>query len=172
MNMRKREPEGIALVTAMLVSLAISLLILSTLYFVVHSTALSGSGKRYATAVEAADGSVEVMKNAIKLLLSGEPVDDLPIEDEDPPCLLGAVMNENSTCTVALTLPATGFLKDYSVRITVMRLHSSALPGSTLQFPPAGGGIPASATYFRINSVASGAGGSRAETSALYRHVS
>jgi hypothetical protein len=159
--------KGVALVMALVISLAVSLLIISTIYFIIQSTNISGAGKRYATASEAADGSVEVMKDAVSLILMGEPVSSLPIVDAAAPCLVDSVLNENESCTVALTLPGDGLFTRYSASLTVTRLFTSPA-GSRVEFARAGSG---DAVYFRINTVVTGPAGARAETTALYRHV-
>jgi hypothetical protein len=161
--------KGIALVIALMISLAVMILIISTLYFVTQSASMSGAGKRYATASEAADGAVEVMKDAVNLVLVGEPVDSLPIEDSDPPCLLNAVFSDNLSCTTTLTLPGT--VDDFNASIVITRLYSSPIPGGRIEFARSGGGAPTTAIYYRINTVVTGKGGTRAETSALYRYA-
>ena len=159
--------QGIALVSALMISLAVMILILSTLYFVTQSTSMSGAGKRYATASEAADGAVEVMKDAVNLILAGESAGSLPIADNDPPCLLDAVFSDNLSCTTTLTLPGT--VDDFNASIIIMRLYSAPIPGGRIEFARAGGGAPTTAIYYRINTIVTGTGGTRAETSALYR---
>ena len=166
-----KEERGVALVAALMISLSVMLLIVSTVYFVLHSTSMSGAGKRYVTASEAADGAVEVMKDSIHLIIMGEPVSSLPIVDSSPPCLVDSVLSEQTSCTTSLTLPGSSLFSDYNAQITVMRLYASWLPGSRLEFARAGGGAPTTAVYFRINTVVKGPGGTRAETSALYRYV-
>jgi hypothetical protein len=160
--------KGIALVSALVISLAVMLLIISTLYFVTQSTSMSGAGKRYATASEAADGAVEVMKDAVNRVLVGEPVDSLPIEDNDPPCLLNAVFSDDQSCTTTLTLPGT--VGDFNASIIITRLYSSPIPGGRIEFARSGGGAPTTAIYYRINTIVTGKSGTRAETSALYRY--
>ncbi|MFZ3137709.1 MAG: hypothetical protein WA126_10015 [Thermodesulfovibrionales bacterium] len=166
-----KEERGVALVAALMISLSVMLLIVSTVYFVLHSTSISGAGKRYATASEAADGAVEVMKDSIHPIIMAEPVSSLPIVDSSPPCLVDSVLSEGTSCTTTLTLPGSSLFSDYNAQITVMRLYTSSLPGSRLDFPLAGGGAPTTAVYFRINTLVKGPGGARAETSALYRYV-
>ena len=68
-------------------------------------------------------------------------------------------------------MTSSSLFNDYNAQITVMRLYTSWLPGSRLEFPLAGGGAPTTAVYFRINTLVKGPGGTRAETSALYRYV-
>ncbi len=83
--------NGVALVAALVITLAVAVLTIGTLYVVTQSTAMSGAGKRYATASEAADGSIEVMKAAIQLLANGEPAASLPIVDSGPGCFVDCV---------------------------------------------------------------------------------
>jgi hypothetical protein len=164
--------RGVALVAALVITLAVSVFIIGTLYVVTQSTMMSGAGKRYATASEAADGSIEVMKASIQLIASGEPVTSLPIVDSNPACLVDAVLfKENEPCTTTLTLPASDFFSSYSANITVTRLYASPLPGNRLEFPKSGGGPSSTALYYRINAIVTGQGGTRAETTALYRYV-
>jgi hypothetical protein len=167
-----KDESGIALVSALLVSLSVMLLVMSTLYFVTQATNMSGAGKRYATASEAADGAVEVMKDAVNLILAGEPVSSLPVKDAMPPCLADSILfNENVDCSTTLTLPGSGLFDDYKAGMTVTRLYTASLPGSRTEFARAGGGAPTTAIYFRISTVVTGAGSTRAETTALYRYV-
>jgi hypothetical protein len=158
--------RGIALVSALLISLAIMCLIIATIYFLIVSTGIAGAGKRYATASEAADGAVEVMKNAVNLLMTGEPASSLPLIDNDPPCLIDSVIEGKLSCTVSLSLPGPG-LNNYKAAITVARLYASDLPGSGMDFISKKG----PAVFYRINTVVAGPGSTRAETTALYRYV-
>jgi Tfp pilus assembly protein PilX len=165
--------RGVALVAALVITLAVSVLVIGTLYVVTQSTMMSGAGKRYATASEAADGSIEVMKASIRLIASGEPVTSLPIVDADPACLADAVLSrDNQPCATTLTLPGNDLFVSYSAKITLTRLYVSALPGNRLEFPRSGGGPSSTAIYYRINAIVTGPGGARAETTALYRYVS
>ena len=159
--------RGVALVMALVISLAVSLLIISTIYFIIQSTNMSGAGKRYETASEAADGAVEVMKDAVSLILMGEPVSSLPIVDADTPCLVDSILNENKSCTVFLTLPGDSLFTRFSAGISVTRLYTTSV-GSRIEFARSGSG---DAVYFRINTVVTGPGGARAETTSPYRHV-
>jgi hypothetical protein len=164
--------RGVALVAALVIALAVSVLIIGTLYVVTQSTVMSGAGKRYTTASEAADGSIEVMKAAIQLIAKGESVSSLPIIDSNPPCLVEAILfEENVPCTTTLTLPGSELFSNYEAQITLMRLYASPLPGSRIEFPKSGVGLPSTAIYYRISAIVSGPGSTRAETSALYRYV-
>lgn len=167
---RFRNEKGIALVMALVISLVVMLIITGVLYFIIQSTTMSGAGKRYATAAEAADGAVEVMKDTINLIMVGESVSyitsTLPVVDAATPCLLDAVLTENQICTTTITLPGT--VSGFTATVVFERLYSSTLPGGRLEFAR-GGGAPTTGIYYRINTVVAGAGGTRAETTALYR---
>lgn len=170
-NSKLRNERGIALVMALVISLVVMLIITGVLYFIIQSTTMSGAGKRYATAAEAADGAVEVMKDTINLIMVGESVSyitsTLPVVDAATPCLLDAVLTENQICTVTITLPGT--VRGFTATVVFERLYSSTLPGGRLEFAR-GGGAPTTGIYYRINTVvAADAGGTRAETTALYR---
>lgn len=165
-NSKFRNEKGIALVIALVISLVVMLIIVGVLYFITQSTTMSGAGKRYATASEAADGAVEVMKDAVNLMMVGEPASSLPIVDGTPPCLLNAVLTENQICRTTITLP--GMVSGFTATVVIERLYSSTLPGGRLEFAR-GGGAPTTGIYYRINTVVAGAGGTSAETTALYR---
>jgi len=159
--------EGIALVLALIISLVVMFLIISTVYFVTLSTSMSGAGKRYSTVAEAADGAVEVMKNAVNLMMAGEPVSSLPIADGSPPCLIESIIEGTKSCTAELILPGADFFTAYKAGITVTRLYSMDAPGTSIDFLNKKG----SAVYYRINTVVTGPAGTRAETSVLYRYA-
>ena len=163
--------KGVALVLTLILSLAGLVLATGLIYFLVQSIAMSGAGKRYTTASEAADGAVEVMKDAINLVIMGEAVSSLPIVDpNDPACLADSILNEEKSCTTTLTLPGENLFTDWQANVTVTRLYSASIPGSKIEFARSGG-APTTAIYFRINTVVTGPGNARAETSALYRYT-
>lgn len=167
LSLKRLNESGIALVMALIIGLAVLALATGIIYFVIQSTGMSGAGKRYATASEAADGAVEVMKDSINLVMMGESVSLLPLVDSSPPCLVDAIFTDNQRCTNTLTLP--GVVGNYNATIVLTRLYSSAIPGGRIEFSRAGGGAPTTAIYYRINTVVTGPNGTRAETSALYR---
>ena len=162
-----RTDDGIALVIALIISLVVMFLIISTVYFVTLSTSMSGAGKRYATVSEAADGAVEVMKDAINLMMAGEPVDALPIADSEPPCLVDSIIEGTAKCTACLVLPGADFSTAYKANITVMRLYSVDAPGTSIDFLDKKG----TSVYYRINTTVTGPAGTKAETSVLYRYA-
>lgn len=176
MNNRKRShrtaatQKGIALVMALIITLVVFLLVATTIYVVTNSTAMSGAGKRYASASEAADGAVEVMKDAINLLMYGEPVNNLT-NFQNTTGLTDAISTNNKPVTVTLKLDGTSLFTTYNAVITVERLYVKALPGGRLEFARSAGGSGGTAVYFRINAVVTGPNKTQAETSAMYRFV-
>jgi len=164
-----RNQSGIALLMALIITVVVFLMVGSTMYMITQSTSISGAGKRYATASEAADGSVEVMKDAINLLLYGEPVTNLPLGNTGN--LVNAITELNQPTTVSINLPASAFFSKYTASITVERLAVRALPGGRLEFARSAGGAGGTAIFYRISTVVTGPGNTKAETTALYRFV-
>jgi len=161
--------SGIALVMALIITLVVFLMVGSTMYMITQSTSISGAGKRYNTASEAADGSVEIMKDAINLLLYGEPVGNLPLANTSN--LVNAITELNQPTTVSLNLSGTALFSKYAAEITVERLAVRALPGGRLEFARSAGGAGGTAIFYRISTVVTGPGNTKAETTALYRFV-
>jgi hypothetical protein len=175
LKVQRLNEKGVALVMALIIGLAVLVIATGIIYFIIQSTIMSGAGKRYTTASEAADGAVEVMKDGINLILMAESIGTLlnttcnegyPLDD-----LYDAVLTENLPCTVTLNLPGTAPFTDYNATITVERLYSATIPGGRIEFARAGGGAPTTGVYFRINTVVTGPGGTTAESSALYRYT-
>jgi Tfp pilus assembly protein PilX len=161
--------RGIALVMALIITLVVFLLIMSTVYVTTTSTKISGAGKRYASASEAADGAVEVMKDAINLTTYGEQISALPLTNTSG--LATALSQINSPTKVTLNLSGTSLFQTYTAEIVVERLYSQAIPGGRLEFARSAGGSGGTAVYYKINAVVTGPNNSRAETTALYRFV-
>lgn len=158
--------NGIALVTALVISLVVMLLISGTIYFLIISTGIAGAGKRYSTAEEAADGAVKIMEDVINLLMIGDKIEDLPISDNSS-CLVKSIIVGDKECTVSLILPGTEIFKPYNADITVKRLYSIQSPGSDLDFTKSKG----SSVFYRINTIVTGPDAAKAETTVLYRYV-
>jgi len=64
-DMGHKNEKGIALVTALLLTLIGLAIILAAVYFVIQGTKMSGFQKKYATALEASHGGVEIVTNEI-----------------------------------------------------------------------------------------------------------
>jgi len=170
-----KNQRGVALITALLMSLVIMAMVTGTLYFVTQSTKMTGAGKRYATAQDAADGTIDLMKDVINFTIWGgditqeDGLKDIIVEKvPSNPCLAKAVIiNPGLTCTVDITLP--GEIGDFNAEVTLERLFSKTLPGGRLEFAQSAGGAPSNAVFFRISTEVKGPGNTTAENSALYR---
>ena len=168
-----KKSRGIALVTALIITLVVFMLIMSTIYMITSSTTKSGAGKRYATAQEAADGAVEVMKDSIGLVLLNTPVSSLTYLTVASGNLTTTIVEGGpaNVSTVNIILPGTELTNYYKATVTIERLYSRALPGSRVEFARSGSGVGGTAVYFRISTVVTGPNNTKAETTALYRYV-
>jgi hypothetical protein len=70
MKKKLANENGIALITALLISVAIMALVLGVLYFIMQSTSMSGAGN--AVPAAAADG--QKLKDSINMTMWGEPI--------------------------------------------------------------------------------------------------
>lgn len=175
--------HGVALITALLISVAIMALITGTLLMIDRSTRVSGAGKAYNTAEEAADGAVNIMKDVVNLSMWGELSADVfptatdPADGVDKPaCASGstevflhnAALNDGSICITSINLPGT-LDTYYTATVTLERLYSVIPPGSRLEFSRAAGGASSVMIFFRITTKVVGPNGTTAENSVLYR---
>ncbi len=153
--------KGIALITALLMSLVIMVMVTGVLYFITQSTKMSGAGKRYATADEAASGAVNVMKDTINLTLWGDTVAPLFPDDS---CIAAAILTQGSLCETSLNLGG-----NFTAAVSLKRLFTRALPGGRLEFSRSASGAPSTALFFRITTKVTGPDNATAENSILYR---
>lgn len=165
--------RGVALVVALLISAIILATAMGVLFFVGESSKISGAGRGYATAAEAADGAIHLMRDTVDQVMWGEPVDPTYITDSGG-CLGSALLAEGTACTVTLNLPGvTG--TNFEAEVTVERLYSQTMPGSRLEFAKGAGGSGGTAIFFRIKTKvegkSSGPENTTSEISALYRFV-
>jgi Tfp pilus assembly protein PilX len=174
MNIKRIGNErGVALVLALVISLAVMAMVAGMLYFTDQSTRVSGAQKMFATADAAADGAVEAVKDAINLTFWGEsPPDNLFTDgagNDAKAALVAAILNTGGAAGPArLTLPASlgGY---YTANVTIERLFTASLPGSRLEFARSAGGAATTAVYFRITVTVAGPRSTAAESSVLYR---
>ncbi|OGW29542.1 MAG: hypothetical protein A2X56_12970 [Nitrospirae bacterium GWC2_57_13] len=166
-----RTERGVALVTALIVTLVVFLLIMSTLYVITTSTSMSGAGKRYATAADAGDGVVELTKELITVIWRD---DDRPPAFPTEPCdgetydVAYAVATLNTKCTQTLTLPGIG--TSYTATVTIEYLYAVGQAGSRIEFPPRYvAGMSGVGLYYRIITIVTGPNNTTAENSVLYR---
>jgi hypothetical protein len=171
----KLRPERcVALVIALIVVAVVMMLIMSTLYVITSSTTISGAGKRYATASEAADGAVELAKDSIGLILRKGSLPSII-----PGTCVGksydldyAVNNVGNPCTFSLTLPGT-LGTQYDATITVEFPTAGVSYGSRIEFPPRYvAGKTGQSFYYRINTIVKNKQDNTvAENSVLYGSV-
>lgn len=168
-----RTERGIALVMALIITLVVFIMIGSTMYVIMNATKMSGAGRRYASASEAADGGVEVMKDAINLVMYGTPISSLPqpFDTSTTANLAEALTLPNKPTKVTMNLAGTYLDQRYTVELTVERLYSMAIPGGRVEFGRSAGGSGGTSIFFRINAVVKGPNNTRAETTAVYRFV-
>ncbi|HAK61243.1 MAG TPA: hypothetical protein DCO77_12835 [Nitrospiraceae bacterium] len=179
----RNNQKGIALVTALVVVLVVFLMIMSTLYIATISTKISGAGKRYATAQDAGDGSIEVIKDAIDKLWYNDSLPDLftdgTIKPPYPDCtgsgesshLFNAIENIGNPCTMTMTLPGT-VGGNYTAKVTVEFVFRAGLPGSRIEFPPRfTAGKSNTAMFYRITTIVTGPDNTTAENAVLYRYT-
>ncbi len=173
MNSKLKTDGGVALVTALIITAVVFLLIMSSLYVITSSTSISGAGRRYATASEAADGAVELAKDTISLTWR---IEDLPSIVPAGPCegksydLSYAAQNLNNPCTKTITLPGT-MNEYYKATVTIEYLYSTGQAGSRIEFPPRFvGGMSGVGLYYRITTIVTDKKkNTTAENSVLYR---
>lgn len=162
-----KDESGFALITALLMSVIIMLMAAVVLYVISQSTTMSGAGKRYATASEAADGSIEVLKDAINVIQHGDTLAALfPTGN----CITTAIQNQGpqGACnTTTITLPGT--IGSYTATVAVTNLYTLSLPGGRLEFARSAGGPPSTAIFYRISTKVVGPNNEVAENAALYR---
>jgi len=159
--------RGVALVMALIVTMVVFLLVASTLYVITQATNISGSRKVYTTACEAADGSVEVLKDSIEQAVAGLPVPGVFASGFNT-CLSNAVLTDNATCSTTITLPGT--MGGYNATVTVTRLFTKYNVGARIKFPPDPYGN-ATSTFFRITTTVTGPNNTDCENSVVYKHV-
>jgi len=104
--MGPKNEKGIALVTALLLTLIGLAIILAAVYFVTQGTKMSGFQKKYATALEASHGGLEIMtQNIIPKTIGGTNLTSLAIAG-----VLAAGPNMTNQCfTTKLTQPASNW---------------------------------------------------------------
>lgn len=94
-----RNEKGIALVTAMLLSLISLAMVLTVIYFVTQSTRITAIQKRYQTALEASQGGVEFITKAIIPKTISLTVADLSIDTiESTYSMIGMDVQASALC--------------------------------------------------------------------------
>ncbi len=163
--------NGFALITALIISIAVFSLIFAMLYFVTQSTIMSGAGKRYATASEAADGAVEMVKDGV--MHSDSLAPNFPVNCNEGMSFTRAVGIMSQNCTLNITSLQGTLGTTYNATATVSMTGTRHLPGYRIEFPPkayAGGTIGVERAY-KIDVKVTGPNNTGCENSVLFRHV-
>jgi Tfp pilus assembly protein PilX len=163
--------SGFALIMALVISLAVFILIVGMLYFTTRSTTMTGAGKRYATACEAADGVVEIVKDAV--MHSDSLPAGFPTACTESYDFTWAVGQVSQICTLNFTsLQGTVLGTTYNATAKINMTGSGVSPGYRIEFPPrayAGGGNGISSVY-RIYIKVAGPNNTSCENSVLFRN--
>lgn len=164
-----KDEKGAALIMALLISAVIMIMAAAVLYFVRQSTTMSGVGKRYATAAQAADGAIEVLKDTINLV---QHTEDPANVFEAGNCIVTAIRNEGpqGACN-STTIILAGIDGNYRADVTITNLFPATFPGGRLEFARSGGGAASSGIFYRITTRVTGPNNEVAENAALYRYT-
>ncbi len=157
--------KGIALVTALIITLVVFLLVGSVWYATMKSTRMSSH--IYADACEAADGAIQMSKDAINQAMVGDPAPSV-FSGTFSNCLRNNVTTVNATCTSQLTLPGT--MGDFTASVNLTPIFQGNIRLATTRFPPSSTGNTSS-VFYRIVTVVTGPGNAQCENAVVYRNV-
>jgi Tfp pilus assembly protein PilX len=179
---------GIALVLALIITTVVIFLVLGTLYVITQGTSISGSRKVYKTACEAADGAVELSKDAIEKVIANLPIPG-QVSYNNQGALFGkvndntnaffnqnfdvclnnsAVYIDNASCPTTVTLPA--LMGSYTANVTITRMYAKIVSGGSPEFPPRASGSN-SAIFYRIDASVTGEKNVQCQNAAVYKHM-
>jgi hypothetical protein len=166
--------NGFALVTAIIISVAVFIMIVGMLYFVTKSTTMSGMGKTYTTSCEAADGTAEIVKDGIVNLASlAQLSTGIPTTCNEGYSFYTAATTVSQPCTINLTLPG-ALGTTYQALATITMSGFKIQPGYRIEFPPkayAGGGNGIIDNYkIAIQVVGGGTNNTKCENTVFYRN--
>jgi len=173
--------SGIALVTALVITLVVLMLISSLTYLFTKGFQTNVINRQFSTVYEAANGGVEYTTGTVNSYLVGTALTDIGNITVSG----GKTFTDITTCTTtseSAEIKARTADGTYEVTTTIKCLGSKAIPGygGALKFPPppalAGGGTGGSATkyiFYSIISQATETSGSTniGRTEAVYRVI-
>ena len=173
--------SGIALVTALVITVVVLMLISSLTYLFTKGFQTNIINRQFSTVYEAANGGVEYTTGIVNSYLLGTSLTDIGTITVTG----GKTFTDITTCTTtseSATITAKTADGVYSITTTTWCLGSKAIPGygGALKFPPppalAGGGTGGSATkyiFYSIISTATETTGSTniGKTEAIYRVI-
>ena len=173
--------SGIALVTALVITLVVLMLISSLTYLFTKGFQTNIINRQFSTVYEAANGGVEYTTGVVNTsLLNGALPANLAATTYNATTLLNIIQCTDESSEETITArTADG---NYQITTTIKCLGKKAIPGygGALRFPPppalAGGATSGSATnyiFYKIISQATETTGStnRARTEAIYRVI-
>ena len=169
--------SGIALVTALVITVVVLMLISSLTYLFTKGFQTNIINRKFSTVYEAANGGVEYTTGLVNAYLSGTTPSDTAADAN-----FSTVANCTDTTTQSVVSAKTAD-GNYSITTTINCLGNKAIPGygGALKFPPppalAGGGAGGSATKYIFYSIiteakeASGTEKNIGKTEAIYRVI-
>ena len=172
--------SGIALVTALVITVVVLMLISSLTYLFTKGFQTNIINRQFSTVYEAANGGVEYTTGAVNSsLLNGALPGNLGVVGNET-TLLNIIQCTNTTSSQTITAQTAD--GTYQIISTIKCLGTKAIPGygGALKFPPppalAGGGTGGSATkyiFYSIISTATETTGSTniGKTEAIYRVI-
>lgn len=176
--------SGIALVTALVITVVILMLIGSITYLYFKGLGTNIINRQFSTVYEAANGGVEYASGIVSALSDGTmTVSDVGnvVVTGDGTVTLSDIANCSNTTETATITAKTADAK-YTITTTIQCVGSKPLPGygGALRFPPppsaAGGGIGSTATLYvffsiRADATESSNSSNKGRTEAIYRVV-
>jgi hypothetical protein len=168
--------SGIALVTALVITVVVLMLISSLTYLFTKGFQTNIINRKFSTVYEAANGGVEYTTGLVNAYLSGTTPSDTAADAN-----FSTVANCTSTATTSVVSAKTAD-GNYTITTTIQCLGSKPIPGygGALKFPPparAGGGTGGSATKYIFYSIvteakeASGTEKNIGKTEGIYRVI-
>jgi hypothetical protein len=172
--------SGIALVTALVITVVVLMLISSLTYLFTKGFQTNIINRQFSTVYEAANGGVEYSTGIINSYLGSTTLTNIGTIT-----VTGGTFNDIATCTTTAetaTIQARTADGTYNITTDIRCLGNKAIPGygGALKFPPppalAGGGTGGSATkyiFYSISSRATETTGSTniGKTEAIYRVI-
>jgi type II secretory pathway pseudopilin PulG len=169
--------SGIALVTALVITVVVLMLISSLTYLFTKGFQTNIINRQFSTVYEAANGGVEYTTGLVNAFLSGTTPSDTAA-DANFSCVSNCNCTPATTQSVVSAKTADG---TYTITTTIQCLGNKPIPGygGALKFPPppalAGGGTGSATKYifYSISSQATETTGSTniGKTEAIYRVI-
>lgn len=169
--------SGIALVTALVITVVILMMIGSLTYLYIKGLGTNIINRQFSTVYEAANGGVEYASGVINSLSAGT------ISASDVGSYSGDLPGIISSCsTGAAIITAKTADGEYTIKITIQCVGSKSIPGygGGLRFPPppsaTGGGIGGTATQYvffsiKADATESSSPSNKGRTEAIYRVI-